>query len=341
MTTVYFIRHAQSDNSARRGGRDDATRPLTAQGFASRALVADFLRDKKIDAVFSSPYKRAVDTVSLFAENASLPIQAIDDLRERKVDSVWVEDFIAFAEKQWADFSYKLSDGESLSEVQARNIAALSDIIENNRGKNIVIGTHGTALSTIINYYDKTYGFEDFMAMVGKMPWAVMMVFDKNGCAQIIKIDLPPKDRSAETWEVVTADLGSLKSYRYVVVFARHKGAWLYCRAKGRDTYEAPGGHIEPGESALEAAGRELCEETGATDFDITPAFDYSTRRQNSWSKAQVFFADVRELGALPGFEMEETKRFDGIPDKMTYPQVLPPLFERMQAWVADKGFVA
>jgi len=29
-------------------------------------------------------------------------------------------------------------------------------------GKNIVIGTHGTALSTIINYYDSTYGYDDF-----------------------------------------------------------------------------------------------------------------------------------------------------------------------------------
>jgi len=32
-------------------------------------------------------------------------------------------------------------------------------------GKNIVIGTHGTALSTIINYYDSTYGYDDFERM--------------------------------------------------------------------------------------------------------------------------------------------------------------------------------
>jgi len=186
MTTVYFIRHAQSDTNI----REDAARPLAPTGFAARLLVLDFLSDKKIDAIFSSPYKRAVDTVSLFAESRDLQIQTVYDLRERKADSVWIEDFIAFAEKQWADFSYKRSDGESLAEVQDRNMAALNDIIENNHGKNIVIATHGTALSTIINYYDKTFRFEDFMAMAGKMPWAVKMTFDENCCVEIEKVDL-------------------------------------------------------------------------------------------------------------------------------------------------------
>jgi len=53
-----------------------------------------------------------------------------------------------------------------------------------------VIGTHGTALSTIINYYDSTYGFADFMAMVNIMPWVVSMSFDETSCVDIEKIDL-------------------------------------------------------------------------------------------------------------------------------------------------------
>jgi len=38
------------------------------------------------------------------------------------VGNVWIEDFNSFAKKQWEDFDYKLSDGESLREVQNRNI---------------------------------------------------------------------------------------------------------------------------------------------------------------------------------------------------------------------------
>ncbi len=101
-----------------------------------------------------------------------------------------MDDFHAFSEKQWADFYYKLSGGESLAEVQARNISALNAAIAKYNGKNIAIGTHGAAFSTIINYYDPTYGFDDFMAIANIMPWIVKMDFSGDGCVGMEKIDL-------------------------------------------------------------------------------------------------------------------------------------------------------
>jgi len=65
MTTLYFIRHAESDTSV----TDDRTRPLTVKGHTDCALVADYLSDKIIDAIYSSPYKRAVDTISVYDDN--------------------------------------------------------------------------------------------------------------------------------------------------------------------------------------------------------------------------------------------------------------------------------
>ena len=188
MTTVYFIRHAEADNS----NRDGRNRPLTERGFAGRGLVTEFLRDKGIDAALSSPFKRAVDTISGFTEAAGLSISLVEDFRERKSDSDWVRDtdFFPFIERQWADFSYSLSDGECLAVVQERNIAALNAALEKYEGKTIVIGTHGTALSTIINYYDNSYNFDDFMAMVNLLPWAVKMTFDGTDCLGIEKINL-------------------------------------------------------------------------------------------------------------------------------------------------------
>ena len=164
MTTVYFIRHAEADNT----NRDGRNRPLTAKGLADRKLVTEFLSDKSIDVVLSSPFKRAVDTVADFAEQNSFEVETVEDFRERKSDSDWMRDtdFWPFIERQWSDFSYSMSDGECLAAVQERNIATLSDVLTRYKNKNIVIGTHGTALSTIINYYDPTYGFKDFMEMV-------------------------------------------------------------------------------------------------------------------------------------------------------------------------------
>jgi 2,3-bisphosphoglycerate-dependent phosphoglycerate mutase len=116
------------------------------------------LQDKEIDVVLSSPFKRAKDTVTPFAESAGLAVREITDFRERKVADEWILPFKEFCQKQWEDFSYKLENGESLSEVQARNIAALESVLREYAGKNIAVGTHGTALSTIIHYFDDTYG---------------------------------------------------------------------------------------------------------------------------------------------------------------------------------------
>ena len=55
-------------------------------------------------------------------------------------------------QKRWENHDYHEDGGESISMVQQRNIEALKEILEKHDGKNIVIGTHGTALSSIINY---------------------------------------------------------------------------------------------------------------------------------------------------------------------------------------------
>ena len=131
---------------------------------------------------------------------------------------------------------------------------------------------------------------------------------------------------------VYTADLESLKDYRFVVIFARYQNKWLYCRAKSRTTYETAGGHIEQDETPLAAAKRELYEETGAVEFDIIPAFDYAVHSAAAQSSGQVFLAQILELGSIPAYEMAEIKLFDTLPDKMRFPQILPVLYEKVQS---------
>lgn len=84
-----------------------------------------------------------------------------------------------------------MSDGECLQEVQTRNILALQQVIKKYAGKNIVVGSHGTALSTIINYFDNSFGYSDFDKIKNVMPWIVEFVFDENAeCTGIEKHDL-------------------------------------------------------------------------------------------------------------------------------------------------------
>jgi 8-oxo-dGTP diphosphatase len=259
----------------------------------------------------------------------------IYDFRERKHPIVRIEEWQIYVRKQWEDFSYKLGDGECVAEVKERSINALEKILETHGGKNIVIATHGMALSIIINHYDAAYGFENFMAMVDLTPWIVKMEFCETNCAEMEKINLfEPSVFDYENCVVKTAALGELKAYRFVVIFARHKDRWLYCRHKKRDTFETAGGRIEEGETPLDAAKRELFEETGAAEFEIEAAFDYSVHLPQIYSNGQVFFAKIKKLGELPAFEMAEVKLFDAMPEKMRFPKILPVLYVHMQFWI-------
>lgn len=186
MTTVYFVRHAEPNYN----NHNDMTRELSVKGMADRKLVTQFLIDKDVDVVLSSPFKRAVDTVAHFADNKGLNIEIIDDFRERKVDSIWIEDFTTFSKAQWADFDFKLSDGESLNEVQSRNIAALNEVLKKHKDKVAVIGSHGTALSTIVNYYDKSFGYDEFEKIRTLMPWIVKLTFQNKECIGIEQYNL-------------------------------------------------------------------------------------------------------------------------------------------------------
>lgn len=186
MPTVFFVRHAEPNYE----NHDDLTRELSAKGLQDRNLVTIFLRSKKIDIVLSSPYKRAVDTISDFAQKSALEVHLSEDFRERRVGNGWIENFDIFCQRQWSEFSYKLPGGESLHEVQARNIAALFDVLGRYPEKNIVIGSHGTALSTVINYFDNTFGYDQFMTIKDLMPWIVRFDFDGQKCESIQAFNL-------------------------------------------------------------------------------------------------------------------------------------------------------
>lgn len=186
MTKVYFVRHSKPDFSV----KEDSIRPLTKEGLKECKKVTEALIDKSIHKVYSSPYKRAIDTVKDLAENLSLGIETKEDFRERAVTNGWIEDFKEYSKTQWRDFSYKLPEGESLGEVQIRNINTLNKLLIDNEGKNIVIGTHGTALSTIINFYNKNFGYEDFWRIIDIMPWIVEMEFQGKDFLSMREINI-------------------------------------------------------------------------------------------------------------------------------------------------------
>ena len=117
----------------------------------------------------------------------------------------------------------------------------------------------------------------------------------------------------------------TLKDYFCVDMMAVYEGKWIFCKHKKRDTWENPGGHIDEGETPIEAAKRELYEETGAVKFDIEPLCDYYIDGEVDGryfkGNVQVYFATVHTLCELPpDSEMELIDLFESFPDELKFP---------------------
>lgn len=172
MTKIYFVRHAQPDY----GWADDRARPLTAEGILDSQIVLETLRGKNIDIFYCSPYRRSMDTIAETASYFGRELLTDERLRERKAGPGGNRRDLF--EKRWKDHDYHEEGGESLSLVQKRNIAALKEILAKNKDKNIVVGTHGTALSTILNYFDPSFGCADFLRIIDWMPYIIELDFE-------------------------------------------------------------------------------------------------------------------------------------------------------------------
>lgn len=139
--------------------------------------------------------------------------------------------------------------------------------------------------------------------------------------------------------EVYFYGLGEIEDslLKFAVIVSSYNGRWIYCKHKERDTWEIPGGHIESGEMPLEAAKRELREETGAVEFDLTPVCIYSVKRKdkNSESCALLCYAKIKKLGSLSEeSEIEKIDFFDDEPKNLTYPEIQPKLFEKVKIFI-------
>lgn len=190
MTSIYFVRHAQSSHDT----DDERRRPLTAEGMEDRYRAAEALRDVRLDVAVSSPYRRSVATIEPCAREHGLPVCTDERLRERMYGPGG--NGPGMFEKRWADLQWHEEGGESLAMVQQRNIAAVFDLLERYPGKNILLGTHGTALSTILRYFDPAFGCGRFLRIIDWMPYVVRLDFEGRSCVgkeEIMHVEKPKR----------------------------------------------------------------------------------------------------------------------------------------------------
>jgi 8-oxo-dGTP diphosphatase len=138
--------------------------------------------------------------------------------------------------------------------------------------------------------------------------------------------------------EIEFYNIGSVNDneLKFAVISAIYEGKWLFVKHKERNSWEIPGGHRVPGEIIDETAKRELFEETGCIEVDLTPICDYSMEDSNNKIFGRLYFGRIMEFGQLPISEIGEVKLFDNLPNNLTYLKIQPKLFEKTLAFIED-----
>jgi len=120
---LLLVRHARAPWSP------DESGGLTPEGRSDAESLAEALRGKPIEAIYSSPYPRARETVEPLAQRLALPIREDADLRERRLGGGSFDDFRAAVRATWDDFSFAHPGGETNVAAQRRVVAVVDRLL--------------------------------------------------------------------------------------------------------------------------------------------------------------------------------------------------------------------
>jgi 2,3-bisphosphoglycerate-dependent phosphoglycerate mutase len=162
---VILIRHAGAVEPGTPGFAED-DRPLTDVGRAAAEELADELEPWTFTAVYSSPYQRAIETVTPTARRRGLEVQLLDDLRERRLADGPLEDWRKHLERAWTEVDYAPPGGETGAAATRRALSVLNLLrIHHPDGGRLLVGSHGNLISLILQVLEPGVDFAFHMAM--------------------------------------------------------------------------------------------------------------------------------------------------------------------------------
>lgn len=171
--TYYFIRHAHSNYTP-----DEVNRSLSDKGQESLVQL-EFLADKPITAIYSSPYQRAIQTVEPLAQNLKLPIQTDQRLVERKLSSQAIadQDFEESLMQLWAQPTLSLVGGESNQQAQQRALTFLHELESKHQNEEIILSSHGNLICILLSAFDLSIDYNFWR----NLNFPDVLVLDESG----------------------------------------------------------------------------------------------------------------------------------------------------------------
>ena len=179
MKKIVLIRHGKATMAGKDNERElDEDGIIQAKSLKNK-LIQIGLNNAKI---YTSPFKRAIQTIKPFAEiNKNVIISEKKELEEihmPKDDKLSKHQII---EKMWEDESFKVSEGISHKDHFNKINQFLKEIFEEfkSENKDLVIISHGVLIGIILKFFFKmSFGFNDWKTMT--MPDIYLLNFDEK-----------------------------------------------------------------------------------------------------------------------------------------------------------------
>ena len=200
-TTVYLIRHSvrlnmknniESYNTTQESLIKSEKIILSVTGEIRAEKLSNEKELQNIDVVYASNCVRTLQTAKYLMEKQNLKANLDERLDERRTGKPNDKEYPDWYTRQFQDENFKTEGGESQKDVRKRMDEVISEIIKNNKGKRIVIFSHGYAIIYYLLKYCKlisvnadrniTFSFNDKVVFDKKIsaPEVFKLVFDSN-----------------------------------------------------------------------------------------------------------------------------------------------------------------
>ena len=148
---LILIRHGETEwNKQRRiqGCRSDTR--LSPKGLEEADGLAAALRKERIDAIYSSPMKRAAETAQVIADACKMKVELFNELMEidaGALDGLFERELTGSYEAAWRGYAaathhIPLPGGESLQDLQKRTSWAVDRMLERHIDGTVVVVAH-------------------------------------------------------------------------------------------------------------------------------------------------------------------------------------------------------
>lgn len=160
-TRLIVVRHAQSESNEAKFYAAATNVNLTELGRLQAEETAAFLREYSIDRAYSSPMVRVIQTAKPIVRGRELALELVPNLRE--IDGgIWEglsyqEIETCYHHERWLwyhDFiNCVCPGGDSVYQLYARVKNAFEAIIEENRGKTVLVASHATPIRLMLTLF--------------------------------------------------------------------------------------------------------------------------------------------------------------------------------------------